>query len=282
MNNRRTQNPTSASLPEGCCEFSKPDFVRIRAYLDEPRAFDWIVVYEAIAPKLLEFQNDRKRLVDWLYREASKPKFSGFDKNLSFYEEMRDDGTTIPMTDICPFSVMATFTLETIGSNRWPAAMALCELFNVQVRWPTSFIGLPTLMHINPRFYMRNADDRNEGDIDALWKVFVASAAYATDGSDKTRDDFIKAFDEATKVKQTHWNLTLGLYWSNPKCFPTLDKNSRVYIIDHLHIPLEERLCNGEEYVALSDTLQACFANSDCPFNDFQELARTARVEVAR
>ena len=133
-----------------------------------------------------------------------------------------------------------------------------------------------------PVFTGAKRDDRNEGDIDALWKVFVASAAYATDESDKTRDDFIKAFDDATKVKQTNWNLTMGLYWSNPKCFPTLDRNSRVYIRDHLRIPLKERLCNGEEYVALSDTLQVCFAKRDCPFNDFQELARTARVEVAR
>ena len=74
MNNRSTPKPTSASLPQGCCEFSKQDFDRIRADLDKPRAFEWIVVYEAIAPKLLEFQNDRKRLVDWLYQQAIPSK----------------------------------------------------------------------------------------------------------------------------------------------------------------------------------------------------------------
>ena len=273
---------TFAQLPEGCCEFSKHDIERIRCYLKKSELSKWIPIYEAIAPELLKYRNKRKALVDGLYDVASSHGDSLLETNLSYYEEKRENGTTTRMTDICPFSVLATFSLETKTRDRWPVARALGDLFNVKVSEPKCFHGVPTLPHRNPRFYKRKEIERREGDIDVLWNVFAASAAYADKKTDDTCEDFIKAFNAARAVKQTKWNLTIGLYWSNPTRFLTLDRNSREYIRakEHLNIPIYKRLCFGGEYVVLMDRLQTCFAKSECPFNNFPELSRTARKEV--
>ena len=282
MSYRRKRKSTPAPFPAGCCEFSKQDFERIRTDLDTRQLFDWVSVYEAIAPELLEYKNDRKALLDKLYKVASDPKISVFQRNLSRYEERRGDNTTRRMTDICPFSVLATFSMETPTINRWPSATALCDIFEAKIDWPKKgFHGVPNVHHANASFYMRNVSERGKGDIDALWNVFVASAEYAENESDKTRDDFIEAFNLARKVKQTQWKLTLGLYWSNPKHFPTLDRYSREYIRNHLNIPFSERFCYGGEYVVLMNRLRLCFKKGDCPINSFFELARTAREELA-
>src|SRR5919108_4689125 len=41
---------------------------------------------------------------------------------------------------------------------------------------------------------------------------------------------FLQAFDEALKVKQTNVNLTMGLFWVRPDTFLSLDQNNREYL----------------------------------------------------
>ena len=287
MKSKLFPKSTFAQLPENCCEFSKAEFDNIRKDLDKKGIFDWLPIYEAIPPKLLEYRDaskasndskDRKDLVEELYEAVRKHSGTLLKRNLSYYEERRDDRTTKPMTDICPFSVLATFSLDTTIDNRWSALKPLKELFDVDVDRPDYFHGVPALPFRNPRFYKRQPHERGKNDIDVLWRVYVASAAYAKDMSDdNARDDFIHAFNAARKVRQTNWNLTIGLFWSNPHRFLTLDKHSRAYIRGRLRIRIPERLCTGGEYVVLMDKLQTCFAKSACPFNNYMELSRTAR-----
>ena len=281
MNNRHTPEPTSASLPEGCCKFSKKEYEDIRNDF-KGHDFTWIPLYEAIAPKLLCYKNDRRALVEGLYKQASLHEESLLSHNLARYEEQLADKTTIPMTDICPFSVLATFTLETLDENKKPVARAVRDFFGVTVSLPSSFPGVPTLLPRFPHFYERNKSDRGEGDIDTLWNVFEASAAYAKEETDATRSDFAKAYDEATWVKKTRRNLTIGLFWSNPTRFLTLDKNSVEYIEGTLGISIprakHKDVAHSQGYLDTMRKLQICFQDPDCPFKSFPELSRAARM----
>ena len=278
MNSKLFPKSTFAQLPENCCTFSKPEFDYIRNDFEEGRIFDWLPIYEAIPPKLLKYRNNRKELVERLYDIATKHDDSLLKHNLSYYEEMRADGSTKRMTDICPFSVLATFSLDTSTEDRWPVVRALGDLFEVEVSEPSCFHGVPALPFRNPRFYKRQPYERGKNDIDVLWRVFETSAEYAKDMTDdNARDAFIHAFNAARDVKQTKWNLTIGLFWSNPHRFLTLDIHSRAYIRDPLGITFFERLCTGGEYVVLMDRLKTCNAMSESPFNNYIELSRTAR-----
>ena len=281
MDNQRTQESTPASLPEGCCKFSKTESKKIRDDISR-QDFTWIPVYEAIAPKLLDYRNNRRELVEGLYKQASLHEHTMLRQNLSNYEEQLADKTTLPMSDICPFSVLATFTLETQDKKKMPVAEAVCEFLDVDVSLPSSFPGVPTLLPRFPHFYERNKSDRGEGDIDALWDVFAASAAYAKEETDRTRSDFTKAYDRATWVKKTRWNLTIGLFWSNPTRFLTLDKNSVEYIEGTLGISIpraeHKDVATSQGYLDTMRKLQTCFQDPECPFKSFPELSRAARI----
>jgi hypothetical protein len=54
-------------------------------------------------------------------------------------------------------------------------------------------------------------------------------------GADPLSDpDFWIAFDEALKVRQTKFNLTMGLFWIRPDTFLNLDRTNRVHLDIHL------------------------------------------------
>ena len=290
MSNQDTSEPAPVILPEGCCKFSKRDSGRIRYDLSRID-FTWVPVYQAIARELLGYENDRKTLVDKLYKQAEIYKKTKLGNNLSFYEEKLDKKskqTDGPMTDICPFSVLATFTLETLDKNKLPVAEAVCDLFDVKLgppsnlSLPSELLGIPTLSPRFPRFYKRNERDRRPGDIDELWDVFVASAAYANEDTEGTRRDFTKAYDAAILVKHTKWNLTMGLYWSNPERFPTMERHSVKFTERILGISIprarHKDVATAQGYLDTRSKLLTCFQDPECPFKSFPEFSRTVRV----
>ena len=65
-------------------------------------AFTWIPFYKELSKKLLQFRNDRKPLVDFIYSELSTVG----SKSLVDYIHM-EDGSKVK--DIDPFSVFAIF-----------------------------------------------------------------------------------------------------------------------------------------------------------------------------
>ena len=151
MDNQRTQESTPASLPEGCCKFSKTESKKIRDDISR-QDFTWIPVYEAIAPKLLDYRNNRRELVEGLYKQASLHEHTMLRQNLSNYEEQLADKTTLPMSDICPFSVLATFTLETQDKKKMPVAEAVCEFLDVDGKPAIKFSRCSNLVAKIPPF----------------------------------------------------------------------------------------------------------------------------------
>ena len=232
--------------------------------------FQWADFYEAIAEKLLAYASNRAPLIQGIHQIAQRVQ------GLGYLQDKFPDGSSGPLQDICPFTVMGTFNRGMTDANRKLIAAELAQLLGVTVPVPATFEGIPVLNNQRSWFF-RYADKRGTGDIDALWRVFAAAQALVEDDGMGTRDEFIEAYDAATQVWGVAWNLSTGLYWAAPWEFPTLDSQSRHYIQKRLGVPITtpapQAPCDAATYLQLADDLRTRFAEEDYPVHSFPELS---------
>ena len=232
--------------------------------------FQWADFYEAVAEKLLAYASDRAPLIEAIHQIAQRVQ------GLGYLQDKFPDGSSGPLQDICPFTVMGTFNRGMTDANRKLIAAELAKLLGVTMHVPSTFEGIPVLNNQRSWFF-RYADKRGAGDIDALWRVFAAAQALVEDDGSGTRDEFTEAYDAATQVWGVAWNLSTGLYWATPWEFPTLDSQSRHYIQKRLGVPITtpapQAPCDAATYLQLADDLRTRFAEEDYPVHSFPELS---------
>ncbi len=236
----------------------------------DKKRFRWTEFYEAIAEKLLNYQNDRRPLIEGIHEIATRVT------GLSYLQDKVADGTTGPLKDICPFTAMGTFNRSMTDENRKAIAAELAKLLGVEIKVPESFEGIPVLNNQRSWFFS-NAEKRGDGDIDALWRVFAAAVQFVDSDLPEHPVDFAEAYDAATEVWGVAWNLSTGLYWAHPWDFPTLDSQSRHYIEKHLSLQVptsgQQRPCDSKGYLKLLDDLKARFNEDSYPVHSFPELS---------
>jgi 5-methylcytosine-specific restriction enzyme B len=236
----------------------------------DKKRFLWTEFYQAVAEKLLDYQNDRSPLIEGIHKIATRVT------GLSYLQDKFTDGTKGPLKDICPFTAMGTFNRSMTDENRKTIATELAKLLGVKVQVPDSFEGIPVLNNQRSWFFS-NAERRGDGDIDALWRVFTAAVQFVNSDLPEHRADFTEAYDVATEVWGVAWNLSTGLYWAHPWDFLTLDSQSRDYIANHLSLQIptsgQQRPCGSEGYLKLLDDLKARFNEDSYPIHSFPELS---------
>lgn len=236
----------------------------------EKQRFEWTDFYEAVAEKLLAHADDRAPLIEGIHEIASRVP------GLTYLQDKFPDGTSGPLRDICPFTTMGTFNRSMTDANRKTIAGELAKFLGVTVPVPPSFEGIPVLNNQRSWFFAY-ADKRGAGDIDALWKVFVAASKMVDGDQLDTRDAFIRAYDEATQLWGVAWNLSTGLYWAHPWEFLTLDSQSRHYINKRLGLNVaisgQQGPCDGREYLKLLDDLRSRFGEDGYPVHSFPDLS---------
>lgn len=232
--------------------------------------FQWTEFYGAMAEKLLSYADDRTPLIEGIHEIASRVP------HLSYLQDKFPDGTSGPLRDICPFTAMGTFNRSMTDANRKIVAVELAKLLGVTVPVPPSFEGIPVLNNQRSWFFAY-ADKRGAGDIDALWKVFVAANSMVEGDQPESRDAFIQAYDEAIRVKGVAWNLSTGLYWTHPWEFPTLDSQSRHYIDKRLGLNVDVSgqpgPCDARSYLKLQEDLRTRFGEDGYPVHSFPDLS---------
>lgn len=232
--------------------------------------FQWTDFYEAVAEKLLNYADDRTPLIEGIHQIAAKVP------GLGYLQDKFPDGTSGPLRDICPFTTMGTFNRSMTDANRKIIAGELAKFLGVTVPVPPSFEGIPVLNNQRSWFFAY-ADKRGAGDIDALWKVFVAASNMVEGDESDTRDAFIQAYDEATQVWGVAWNLSTGLYWTHPWEFLTLDSQSRHYINKRLGLNVaissQQGPCDAQSYLKLLDDLRSRFGEDSYPVHSFPDLS---------
>lgn len=236
----------------------------------EKHRFQWADFYEAFAEKLLDHAQDRTTLIAGIHQIATRVQ------GLSYLQDKFPDGSGGPLQDICPFTVMGAFNRSMTDANRKVIAGELAKLLGVTVAVPTSFEGIPVLNNQRSWFFA-SADKRGEGDIDALWSVFVAASKLVESDQPEVRDIFIEAYDTATQLWGVAWNLSTGLYWAHPWDFLTLDSQSRRYINKRLGINVptsgQQGPCHARAYLKLLDDLSARFSEDSYPVHSFPDLS---------
>ena len=258
--------------PQDVDRFRNQPFWRERygTTLPEKQRFEWTDFYEAVAEKLLAHADDRTPLIEGIHEIASRVP------GLTYLQDKFPDGTSGPLRDICPFTTMGTFNRSMTDANRKTIAGELAKLLGVTVPVPPSFEGIPVLNNQRSWFFAY-ADKRGAGDIDALWKVFVAASKMVDGDQLDTRDAFIRAYDEATQVWGVAWNLSTGLYWAHPWEFLTLDSQSRHYINKRLGLNVaisgQQGPCDGRAYLKLLDDLRSRFGEDGYPVHSFPDLS---------
>lgn len=258
--------------PQDIDRFRNEPFWRERYGTTSPekQRFEWTDFYEAVAEKLLAHADDRTPLIEGIHEIASRVP------GLTYLQDKFPDGTSGPLRDICPFTTMGTFNRSMTDANRKTIAGELAKLLGVTVPVPPSFEGIPVLNNQRSWFFAY-ADKRGAGDIDALWKVFVAASKMVDGDQLDTRDAFIRAYDEATQVWGVAWNLSTGLYWAHPWEFLTLDSQSRHYINKRLGLNVaisgQQGPCDGRAYLKLLDDLRSRFGEDGYPVHSFPDLS---------
>lgn len=258
--------------PQDVDRFRNEPFWRERYGTTSPekQRFEWTDFYEAVAEKLLAHADDRTPLIEGIHEIASRVP------GLTYLQDKFPDGTSGPLRDICPFTTMGTFNRSMTDANRKTIAGEIAKLLGVTVPVPPSFEGIPVLNNQRSWFFAY-ADKRGAGDIDALWKVFVAASKMVDGDQLDTRDAFIRAYDEATQVWGVAWNLSTGLYWAHPWEFLTLDSQSRHYINKRLGLNVaisgQQGPCDGRAYLKLLDDLRSRFGEDGYPVHSFPDLS---------
>lgn len=258
--------------PQDVDRFRNEPFWRERYGTTSPekQRFEWTDFYEAVAEKLLAHADDRTPLIEGIHEIASRVP------GLTYLQDKFPDGTSGPLRDICPFTTMGTFNRSMTDANRKTIAGELAKLLGVTVPIPPSFEGIPVLNNQRSWFFAY-ADKRGAGDIDALWKVFVAASKMVDGDQLDTREAFIRAYDDATQVWGVAWNLSTGLYWAHPWEFLTLDSQSRHYINKRLGMNVaisgQQGPCDGRAYLKLLDDLRSRFGEDGYPVHSFPDLS---------
>ena len=239
---------------------------------DQGNRFAWTRFYEAMADALLPYQRDRRPLADAIAEIARRRRDLPFAITDQFA-----DGTTGPLQDICPFTTMGIFNRSLKDSNRRAIAGELAQFLRVTEPAPAFSYkddGVPLLN--NQRSWLFHFSYLRKCDaIDSLWEAFTEALALA-DGKTDNRLAFIRCYDVAQSQPLVRYNLTMGLYWARPWCYPTLDSNSRNIVCNLLSVRPMRRVPSGADYLALADNLRDRFEDPDFMIHSFPQLSWVA------
>ena len=248
----------------------------------ETKKYTWIPFYEELALKLLSYKANRRALIKHL-----QSAYDGISMSLP-----KLDSTVIP-ADIDPFTVYGLFNKGITEANRKKVIGALSEEFGIEVEQPSDFAGIPLLNNLNATFYAFVGDGRRgEHDIDNLWRVFETAIMLADNDNERTRAEFVEAFNATVVQFGVGWKLGMGLYWVRPRRFINLDSRNRWFMGDMAfagpeltQASPEEKdapIHEGEAYLAICDVALAQLGSETCPYATFPELSNAAFEESNR
>ncbi len=248
----------------------------------DDQQYTWISFYGELADKLLLFKDDRRLLIEKLQKVYE-------DIGIPF---PKLDSESVP-ADIDPFTVFGLFNKGISEVNRKAIIAGIAEAFDVNATQPMDFDGIPVVNNLNATFYAFGSDSRRgKSDIDNLWRVFEAELALAGDDNESTRESFVAAFETTIVQFGIGWKLTMGLYWTRPLRFISLDSRNRWYLGDMAKagariaevMPKEKDapIHDGAQYLSICDTVQGALDTKGCPQNSFPALSNAAFIESER
>lgn len=221
-------------------------------------AYQWVPFYEALANKLMAYNDKRSELFELMKKISSEQPL------MKYLHFEREDWWGPRQHQIDPFSVIGVLNRGITDANRIVLAKELANAFDIQMPTPTQFAGIPVLNNMNSFF-----NGTNE-----VWELFYVAIKSAETGV--FSDGFKKAFDDTIAVNGNGLAyITMGLYWIRPNVFMPLDGNSRSFVSTHYGITAPSSHCSGDEYVTFLNTLKTKISEQN-PNLTFPEISYTA------
>lgn len=231
--------------------------------------FKWIEFYMAFANTLLQYKNNRKELMQKL--------FKGFADNGLKMQKLWHDENLPEYID--PFTIFGMFNKIIKDETRSKIISVLAKEFNVNAPVPTDFAGIPTINPLMANFYFFDCDMQ---DIDNLWETYAAAIAWADNKTIANRKAFSKYYDMVQDQYGVKWNLTMGLYWIRPFTFINLDTKNRAFLSDLNNMPanvVEEVKELGayppfaDQYLKLCEECGDALKTGQYKYKNFPELS---------
>ena len=220
--------------------------------------FTWIPFYTELAQKLLQYKDDRKPLIDWIY-----------DNLQGYIGHLKDDTDGRRVADLDPFSVFSIFNRGITDKNRGVICTKLKEGFGITAPIPEDYTGIPIVNAMQSNF-IAFEKDRKEGDIERLWKVFVAAV----------KDEPIKdAYDALRDQYLIKYNLTIGLFWVRPDKYLPLDGNCRGYLKDLGVVVPRYQFVVYDEYAKVMKSLDSLISSGQYEFSNYAEFSYVSFVK---
>ena len=222
--------------------------------------FTWIPFYMEFGKKLLNYRNDRKPLINWIYDNIDG----------SFIKHFKDSSDGKRVADTDPFSVMAIIN----RSITWDKKIILCEQFknflNITAPVPQDFSGVPEANNMLSNF-MAFEINRKDGDIERLWKLFEAAV----------KDMDIKSeYDALNGQFLIKYNITMGLFWIRPDKYLALDGNNREKL-EALDIASfkHNRFVPYDEYMNIIKQLDAMIKSGEIDCKNYAEFSQMSYTQ---
>lgn len=235
--------------------------------------FDWINAYNSFALKILEFKNDRKKLID-LIREAFKENYLEIPK----LQETKE------LDDIDPFTIMGLFNKPLKESTRVKIFSALAKKLNLEAT-VTSFSGIPTLNQLNATYY-RFGKELGENDIENIWQLFIKALNFSKEPTEENKNIFSHYFDIVVNMKGNGTaKVTMGLYWMDANAFTNMDSRNIWYVYDTDKfltedmkdaLPKKKEKMSAEDYLKFMDIIKSRLNSGKTQVSNFAELSYDA------
>ena len=236
---------------------------------------EWTDFYMEFADKLLEYKNNRKELINKIYKifddlDLKVPNLGG--------DVVKGD-KVIPF-DMDPFTVFALFNKQISTERRIKFVERIKDEFSIKNNVPYTFHGISLVNNLKATFYW-SSEGRNEDDIDNLWNLFECALHF----SQENVDEFISIYDKVINQKGILWNITMGLNWIRPFTFINLDANNRNILSSDELFPdkfkNEIKSLNSppkaKQYLHICEEVKSFLKYSD-DFNTFPELSHGAYI----
>ena len=244
---------------------------------DEPD-YSWTSFYSRLVDAFLVYRNDRTALLEkvWNVAQASgRPQLFKYLQSDHYL-----DGTTGPIRDVDPFTVLGTFNRGIRDDARAAIAAAFASEFGVEPPVPDRFPGIPVLNNMSSWFF-RFENERDEGEIEKLWDLCAAVVAYAKEATEETREGLVAAFDAAPGGDTRR--LTMGIYWARPQHFAAYDSRNTAFLRKEFGdlaaaLTLRSRI-DGEQFLDNTEKLGSWLAEPESPFSTFAELSYAAWID---
>ena len=218
--------------------------------------FSWIPFYKEFAQKLLQFKNDRKPLVNWIY--------GNIDGSLIKHFKDDPDGRRIP--DVDPFTVFALFNRGINVDKRNEICTKFKTYLNIAAPVPTDYHGIPVMNNQRSNF-MGFEERRQAGDIERLWNLFEDAVL------DK---DIEKSYNDLNGQFLIKFTITMGLFWIRPDKYLALDGNNREKLIKLGIASFNNKFVPYNEYVGIMKRLDEKMMSRELECTNYVEFSHMA------